>query len=410
MTNLCIQHQCPQCGAPAELDETDRLFECAFCRVKSYLLPQLFFRYMLPHAAPADTKLIYYPYWRFKGMTFAASDAGITHRFVDASHQAVDSDRFPPSLGLRSQALTLHFADADTPGRFLKPQLPFKDVLTVFDQRFKAKTTGTEYHRAHIGENISLIYAPFYEKGGKVFDAVLNQPLTARASQPFDARALPGGRPAWRTRFIPNLCPQCGWDLEGQRDSLILFCKNCVSVWKPLADKLKPIRFGHFPAAAGPVLFLPFWRIQTDISGYTLASYADLVKLANLPKAPQPGWDQVPFRFWVPAFKVRPRTFINLVRNMTLSQPRTEPDHALPEGRLFPVTLPVKEAAESLKLALASFVKPPRNMLPRLPDAEVAPRRFLLVFIPFQEGHHDYTLPGKNIAINKNQLALSGNL
>jgi hypothetical protein len=44
-----IEYQCPQCGAPAILTETDRLFTCQFCRVKSYLLPGDYFRYVLAY-------------------------------------------------------------------------------------------------------------------------------------------------------------------------------------------------------------------------------------------------------------------------------------------------------------------------------------------------------------------------
>ena len=59
MTSFIIEHQCPQCGAPAELEETDRLFQCGYCRVKSYLTIPDYFRYTLPHHAPAGKELIY---------------------------------------------------------------------------------------------------------------------------------------------------------------------------------------------------------------------------------------------------------------------------------------------------------------------------------------------------------------
>ena len=29
----------------------------------------------------------------------------------------------------------------------------------------------------------------------------------------FDVEGLAGGRPGWETRFIPALCPACGWDM-----------------------------------------------------------------------------------------------------------------------------------------------------------------------------------------------------
>ena len=63
----------------------------------------------------------------------------------------------------------------------------------------------------------------------------------------------------------------------------------------------------------------------------------------------QSGWDDVPFRFWIPAFKVRPRLFLRLASHLTVSQPREELIPELPANRIHPCTLPVKEAIESLE-------------------------------------------------------------
>ena len=69
------------------------------------------------------------------------------------------------------------------------------------------------------------------------------------------------------------------------------------------------------------ILFLPFWRIQADVTSVRLKTYADLIKLANLPKVARPGWDKIPFYFWNPAFKVRPQSYLTIAANVTLNQP-----------------------------------------------------------------------------------------
>ncbi|MDD4072471.1 MAG: hypothetical protein PHY78_08930, partial [Desulfobacterales bacterium] len=109
--NFHIRHQCPQCGAPAVLEETDRLFTCGYCRVTSYLLQNGVFRYILPAAATAETEALFYaPYWRFKGVFYSwVPGDEIQHRFMDISHLAIKSDHLPISLGFRSQALKLTF-------------------------------------------------------------------------------------------------------------------------------------------------------------------------------------------------------------------------------------------------------------------------------------------------------------
>ena len=117
---ILIDHQCPQCGAPSVLEETDRLFSCQFCRVKSFLHVKDHFRYILPHKAPREQELFYFPYWRLKGMLFSCTGDGVREQFIDVSYQAIDNAHFPVSVGLRSQALKMRFATSETHGGILK--------------------------------------------------------------------------------------------------------------------------------------------------------------------------------------------------------------------------------------------------------------------------------------------------
>ncbi|NNF97873.1 MAG: hypothetical protein HKM93_00700, partial [Desulfobacteraceae bacterium] len=175
--NFQIEYQCPQCGAPAILDETDRLFTCAFCRVKSYLMPTDFFRYMLPNNAPVEKELIYFPYWRFKGMLFSCLHRSIENRFLDVSHQAAASLHFPVSVGLRSQAMKLRFVTPEIKGNFIKPLINVDQAMDIILERFSVDLPKPILHQARIGESISMIYAPFYADS-KLHDAILNQPIT----------------------------------------------------------------------------------------------------------------------------------------------------------------------------------------------------------------------------------------
>jgi predicted RNA-binding Zn-ribbon protein involved in translation (DUF1610 family) len=404
-----IEHRCPQCGAPAIMDETDRLFACEFCRVKSYLVAEDVFRYMLPGNPPQSKNLIYFPYWRFKGMWFACDSNGVQHKFVDVSHQAVASPLFPASLGLRSQALKLKFVTPETAGRFLQPTQSFAQAAQNFENQLGKTSARPALYHAHIGETISLIYAPFYIEN-RIYDAVLNRPTTAALTEDFDIDQLPAESPNWRIHFISTLCPSCGWDLEGKRDSLLLLCKNCVSAWYPVGKKLKKIRFGKYLASDSAAIYLPFWRIRPEISGINLDNYVDLIKMANIPKVIQPGWEDIGFRFWVPAFKVRPRIFLQLSKNMTLSQLHHELNEELPDHRHYPITLPITEAIESLKVNIASFIKPKNMLIEIFNEIGITIKSFVLVYVPFLEKHHEFIQPDLQFAINKNILALSENL
>jgi hypothetical protein len=154
------------------------------------------------------------------------------------------------------------------------------------------------------------------------------------------------------------------------------------------------------------------------VSGISLDSFADLVRIANLPRVVQPDWESQPFRFWALAFKVRPKTFLLIAQQLNLSQPHvaaTEADDSyasptLPKGRIHPVNLPVSEAVESLKISLAGFIKPAKSMLPRLSAIDITPQNARLVYLPFREGPHEYISEAAGVIINKRHLDLAGNL
>ena len=369
-----------------------------------------YFRYLLPHNAPENQELVYFPYWRFKGMIFSCLPTGIQNRFLDVSRQAVQSAHFPVSIGLRSQAMTLRFVSPETKGYFIKPALPFRQLMETFLTRFNLDMPRPILHQSHIGESLSLIYAPFYV-GKRIMDAVLNQPASGVLDETFELSRFSGGPADWRIRFIPTLCPNCGWDMQGRRDALVLHCKNCESMWQASKKGMSRVNVAHLPNTQDKdTLYLPFWRIRAEVSGIDLNSYADLVKVANLPKVVQPGWDRIPCHFWSPAFKVRPRSFLRLTHHITLSQPRDHLVAHVPKEGMHPVNLPVSEAIETLKLNIAGFLRPKKVVEDRIAEIQVNPSRYLLAYLPFEIRHHDLVQTTFNIAVNRNQLALAGNL
>ncbi len=408
-SSLLIDYQCPQCGAPAELTETDRLFSCAFCRVKSYLLENGYFRYRLPHKAPAGQELIYYPFWRFRGMLFAYSPRGVTHRFVDVSHQAAVSGHFPVSVGLRSQALKLRFVSPDVRGYFIRPTSDASTAMAQVAQRFAQAFPPPVIHQAQVGESLSMIYAPFYFGDGLI-DGILNSPTGNRLDAESLADELPGGAPDWQIHFLPTLCPACGWDMQGARDACVLICRNCQTLWRPGRDRFKRVGFARLPSRQGDTVYLPFWRIKAEIRGLALENYADLVRAANLPLAVQPGWEKLPFRFWAPAFKVRPGVLLRLARTLTLARPLAKMDDRIPEQGVQTANLPVREALDTIKIILAGFLRPASRVPDLLPAITVRPQKYLLVYLPFEARHHDLVNTDLNIAVSRSHLRLAANL
>ncbi len=342
-------------------------------------------------------------------MFFSICGNGITDRYADMSHQAVKSSVFPVSVGLRSQALKLKFASAAYDGHYLKPAFPLKQVMEIFRNRLSMEVSPPIFHQDYINETLSLIYSPFY-RDDKIYDAVLNRPLMQDNPEGFDLSPISEESPDWKIDFLPTLCPHCGCDMEGDKDSIALSCKNCNSVWKPGKNGFTKIDFATIPMTGDDIVHLPFWRIKAKLSGVKLDSYADLVKAANLPKVVQKGWDEMDFRFWVMGFKVRPQKFLSIATGMTLAQPREKMVSELPAGSLFPITFPLKEAIKTLKLCLGGFIRPRRPFFSMIGDVSVTPVSYRLVYVPFREKQHEFINSAYCLAMIKNHLSMARNL
>ena len=411
--NFSIEHHCPSCGAPVFLDESDRFFVCPYCRVRSCIAQKGFGRYFIPphKDIPKDVDLNFLPYWRFKGVQYACTPAGVDHWFTDVSCLALAKvpDRVPFSLGVRSQALKLKRVSARTIGNFLRPS-PLKESLKALSKRSKSSRA---LIKEDIGEAVSLIYAPFYLADGQIFDGVLNTSLGKTGAM----EELTGKhcRPEKETQILSGICPACGWDLEGQSDSLALICSNCDSLWQPRQDSLAQVRFGSAQPDNLEDVLIPFWKISARVQGMVLDTRRDLMQMANLPGAihPQTGKsnaNQEELNFWAPAFKIRPRVFLRIARQFTIAQPLPTLEKKIRKNTHLPITLPASEAIQSIRIILASLARPLKDHLPPLAKAEIKASAVCLVFMPFESHHHEFIHRELNLAINTNVLKLSCNL
>jgi hypothetical protein len=105
-----------------------------------------------------------------------------------------------------------------------------------------------------------------------------------------------------------------GWHTDSPivlnlKDSLVLICRNCNSAWTCSEETFTKLEFAVMipPSETREITcYLPFWRMKPRIEGMELASYADLIRVANLPKAITPDFAAAQLFFWSPAFKVNP--------------------------------------------------------------------------------------------------------
>ncbi len=245
-----IELQCPQCGAPVSLMETDRLLRCSYCHVRLYLWTPGQFSYCLPALKAPSENLIYIPYWRFKGVAYSVIPFEVRHRILDATLLAYSHRVFTPTLGIRPQALKMRFASGEIQGTFIKPQMSLEEAAMRIQNQFEELDGGiggcSSFYRQFIGELGSLIFFPVFVRNGTIVDGIIGRVIGPEKG--LFADDVQSGIPEhWEIHPISTLCPNCGNGLQGGRDSLLLFCSVCDIAWDLSSGKLVETKFEVIP-------------------------------------------------------------------------------------------------------------------------------------------------------------------
>jgi len=399
-----IEQECLQCGAPLTITETDRLLECPYCDVKNFLFTSSYFRYILPHNAH-DRDIIYVPYLRFRGSVFFCSEIEIDHRIIDITQAGSNLKGLPVSLGLRPQAMKARFATGETSGRYLKFSLKAADILSRAAKLSSGSHAEEILHRAFIGETMSIIYLPIYFEENQLFDAILNRPFTEYKEGREGLENLMIKKFPETISFLPTLCPQCGWTLKGDRDSVVLICDNCSTAWEAQGKKFIQVKVMMARGEENDdSVYIPFWKIRAKTNGVDIDSFADFINLTNQPVVINDIHETMPMNFWSPAFKIRPKMFLNLARQFTIKQGKLDYNESIPEKGLYPITLPLSEAIQSLKMILAASTVTKKNIMPHLPKINFEIKDKALVYLPFRETQYDMMQDDLGISVNKQSL------
>jgi hypothetical protein len=325
---------------------------------------------------------------------------------VDATYCGFGAGIYPESLGLRPQALKLRFATPETGEPFPEPSLTFREAFEKIDsglpQYQQGNTPVRLFHKSFIGEKVSVVYAPYFMKNRALHDGILGKPLKPLKDGMNNTPSKGGtGQPL---TVFPALCPECGWDLEGGRDSVVFFCRNCNKAWYLTGNGLEQKAFFALNGSEGQTTHLPFWRIKAEVSGLDLRSFGDLARLANLPVVVHKEWESADLYFWVPGFRVHAPLFLRLARLLTLQQPGdiVECEEALAAPQ--PASLPMSDAPDSLKVIIASLVAMKKRIWPILETVSTRALHTDLVYIPFQGQKDELFNPTLKISVARNSL------
>lgn len=402
-----VEHRCTQCGAPIALEEADRYFSCPFCRVNICLTTEDYFRYYLEPREKSAENIFYVPYWRTRGIIFSCDEAlEVKSTILDATYCGLGAGDYPESLGLRPQALNLKFATPESRIEFPEPALAFPEafarIAEVLPQCQAGNVPVKVFLRSFLGEKVSIVYAPFFIKNRALHDGILGRPLKAlKDGVSTDPPPRANGHPLI---VLPALCPECGWDLDGGRDSIVFFCRHCNKAWYLTGNGLEQKSFFVLRGEEGQTTHLPFWRIKAEIEGLDLRSMADLARVANLPVVIPKKWEWDDLSFWIPAFRVHAPLFLRLARLLTLQQPRDLLEEEEPLSAVQPASLSMGDAPDILRVIVASLVGPKKRIWPCLETLSAKVLQTDLVYIPFQDQKNDLFNPSLKVSVPWNSL------
>jgi len=430
------------------MSESARLLGCPYCGVKSFVCGNGVFRYRLPELGErtssenggkreSGSKKIYLPYLRFKGNVFMVTPSGITYKILDTTRMGHVLPGLPPSLGLRPQAMQVQRLLPESGGHYLRltstprelleqvahllprhkrgtgrSAAPLREAgITVGSHLENISTAGGDVlHRAFIGETVSYVYLPLDWGATEIMDGVTGDRLFSRREIGGKRLQISAFNPRWQISFRSTLCPRCGWTLEGEGDTLVMHCGNCDTAWALGEKELEPLPWQCVSGDQATKLYLGFWKIVARVSPPRIDTYGDFIRQTNQPMVVRPEWEGREMQYLVPAFKLKPKSFLRVGRQTTMGQwrLRTEEGRRLPH--LFPVTLPLAEARQAVPVLLATSSASRKKIFPFLPRMKVEQRDAKLVYLPFVDKGHDWYQPHCGVSIAKTILRFGRSL
>lgn len=375
-----VEHNCPQCGAPIQFEEAERLLICPFCKVRNFMVSGRYLRTMFVPQVPGES-VIFAPYLHFKGSIFFEREGTLEHKQLQITPLGMVSQVLPQNLGFKTQTHRLKIVSDVPNATFLRFSRKPGELLS--EALVPSVGAATRQHN-FIGETMSLLYFPMVVVGGLLKDGITGEALARLpANFSFGNQALETA-PKPELSFLPTLCPHCGSPMDGERISIALVCLNCHSAWEAVDGQL--VRRTVETAVTrdtGSVAYLPFWKMNvTAAAENDVATHGGFQRLTGKrPVARKP--DETSIAYYAPAFKVRPKSLLVMATRLTIAQFNFPIKPGAPRGLHHPITLPSQEAIETIPIVLVELAYNKRDIFSRMTTLAAKVASPMLVFLPF---------------------------
>ena len=261
--------------------------------------------------------------------------------------------------------------------------------------------------RVALSEVENLIFSPVGFQGHMLCDAIDGKNLGRQMDEVLSELSCCGDSQA-EVAFIPTMCPNCGADLIGEKESVLLFCANCQQAWKVTGGALQAFS-ATFIAGSKDARYLPFWCFRPDLEGLAERLFIDPAKTGG-PGRGRVYLDDPGFSFWLPAFKVNASIFMTLAERATVARPSLNDATAEIEGDVYPCTIPATEAVKLANVMIALLIGRPEAARPLFERTIARPQQAQLCFIPFSFTGYEFVQEKMRMSILPNALKYGRNL
>ena len=456
-----------------ELAEDASVFHCAFCdstlkptgrdEVQSFFFPPKGSKDAIgralvkalrekkgTRASIIESRLIYAPFWRVKGMLFQWA-FGREHESTTSDGPSFDyfkklravpyirtfpgfeSENFQMiSIGLRAQAMKMWPFNREKMGLealLLEQNISLKQAVKKSLQTSGPVLDGGKRSlhiskTALIGEKYSLIYFPLFyfllamggTKRTAIVDGLSHKIIKGELPKGALKANDPGEKfPYTPLNFIPFKCPNCGWDLPFQPSARIHLCNTCGMAWQEFGGRFHQVKYKVWEPEI-PVknlLYLPLWRLQITITTpkkeyHSLREFFELFPQPRIQD--QRKLEKESIYFYVPAFRIRnPVAVDKFASRLILHQPPIpeELPTNLREKRAGPAWLPLGEAMEMAQMLLFSITpKRSKPIQAAVKEATIRLAHREMLWVPFVEKGIFLREVHTDLAIQKNCLEL----
>jgi hypothetical protein len=208
-----------------------------------------------------------------------------------------------------------------------------------------------------------------------------------------------------QVRFLPMLCPNCGTDMHGSKESIVLVCSQCTTAWRATTIRFEKTGFSIWPVLQQADLWLTFWRFDIRCDTIPMETSADVFQFTKMQAIPGAVTGKQKFYFYIPAFKTNPEVLLRLGRIVSLKQPPLEQMQLQALTRFYPVNLGQQEAFEAVPVLLDDMSMAKKAAFTKIRDAKFELQSAAsLLFIPFVKKGYEFVQPQLNLSVLENAL------